>query len=187
MGVAHGSPYAPMDDDPDDYRPTSAWSLHVDPEQRTRLSVIRECIGVGDRIPRHWHDIDEVVLYEAGHARVYLDGFETEVRDGASVFIPAGTIHGTVNIGDEPVQIRAVYPSTVVRMDLVERNPCQEPKTSLPMRLSTTWRRAPSRSSMRRSCRRASAESIQISLRGGRARRSTHHVRLSKASRSRHG
>lgn len=123
MGVAHGSPYAPMDDDPDDYRPTSAWSLHVDPEQRTRLSVIRECIGVGDRIPRHWHDIDEVVLYEAGHARVYLDGFETEVRDGASVFIPAGTIHGTVNIGDEPVQIRAVYPSTVVRMDLVERNP----------------------------------------------------------------
>lgn len=123
MGVVRRSSYSPMDDDPDDYRPTSSWSLHVDPEQRTKLSVIRESIGVGDRIPRHWHDIDEVVLYERGHARVYLDGVETEVQGGATVFIPAGAIHGTMNIGDEPVEIRAVYPSTVVRMDLVERNP----------------------------------------------------------------
>lgn len=123
MGVVRRSSYQPMDDDPDDYRPTSSWSLHVDPEQRTKLSVIRESIGVGDRIPRHWHDIDEVVLYERGHARVYLDGVETEVQGGATVFIPAGAIHGTMNIGDEPVEIRAVYPSTVVRMDLVERNP----------------------------------------------------------------
>ena len=122
MGVVHSSPYSPMDDDPDDYRPTSSWSLHVDPDQRTELSVIRESIGVGDRIPRHWHDVDEVVLYEQGHARVYLDGLETEVEGGATVFIPAGAIHGTVNIGHEPVQIRAVYPSTVVRMDLIERN-----------------------------------------------------------------
>ncbi len=70
MGVVHGSQYSPLDDDPDDYRPSSSWSLHVDPENRTELSVIRESIGVGDRIPRHWHDIDEVVLYERGHARV---------------------------------------------------------------------------------------------------------------------
>ena len=123
MGVVRLSSYSPMDDDPDDYRPNSSWCLHVDPEQRTKLSVIRESIGVGDRIPQHWHDIDEVVLYERGHARVYLDGVETEVQGGATVFIPAGAIHGTMNIGDEPVEIRAVYPSTVVRMDLVERSP----------------------------------------------------------------
>jgi quercetin dioxygenase-like cupin family protein len=86
------------------------------------MSVIRESIGVGDRIARHWHDIDEVVLYERGHARD-LDGVETEVQGGATVFIPAGAIHGTMNIGDEPVEIRAIYPSTVVRMDLIERNP----------------------------------------------------------------
>ncbi len=39
------------------------------------------------------------------------------------MFIPAGVVHGTVNIGDEPLEIRAVYPSTVVRMEMVERNP----------------------------------------------------------------
>ncbi len=64
-----------------------------------------------------------VVLYERGHARVYLDGVETEVQGGATVFIPAGAIHGTLNLGDEPVEIRAVNPSTVVRMDLGEPNP----------------------------------------------------------------
>ena len=123
MGVVQGSEYEPMDADPDDYRPTSSWLLHVDPDRRTGLSVIRERMGVGDRIPRHWHDIDEVVLYESGTARVYLDGEETEVTAGSTVFIPAGSIHGTVNIGDTPVEIRAIYPATVVRMDLVERNP----------------------------------------------------------------
>lgn len=123
MGVVHGSHYLPMDDDPDDYRPTSSMSLHVDPDHRTKLSVIRESIGVDDRIPRHWHDVDEVVLYERGHARVYLDGVETVVGAGATVFIPAGVIHGTVNIGDETVELRAVFPSTVVEMSLVERNP----------------------------------------------------------------
>lgn len=123
MGVAHGSEYVAMDDDPDDYRPSSSWLPHVDPDGRTRLSVIRERIGVGDRIPRHWHDVDEVVLYESGTARVHLDGTETQVAAGASVFIPAGVVHGTVNIGDAPVELRAVFPATVVQMDLVERNP----------------------------------------------------------------
>ena len=122
MGVAHGTTYQPMDEDPDDYRPGSSWLLHVDPSGRTNLSVIRESIGVGDRIPRHWHDVDEVVLYERGFAKVFLDGEEIEVSPGASVFIPAGTVHGTVNLGDEPVEVRAVFPATRVRLDMVERN-----------------------------------------------------------------
>jgi quercetin dioxygenase-like cupin family protein len=123
MAVAHGGDYSPMNEDPDDFRPGSSWLLHVDPDGRTRLSVIRERIGVGDRIPRHWHDVDEIVLYESGRAEVYLDGVHTEVKAGGTAFIPAGAIHGTVNIGDEPVEIRAIYPTTRVRMDLVERNP----------------------------------------------------------------
>ena len=123
MGVAHGAAYSPMDEDPDDWRPSSSWLLQVDPDRRVSLSVIRESIGVGDRIPRHWHDVDEVVLYERGRGRVHLDGVDTEVEAGATLFIPAGALHGTVNTGDEPLEIRAVYPTTVVRMDLVERNP----------------------------------------------------------------
>lgn len=40
-----GGEYSPMDDDPDDYRATSSWLLHVDPDLRAQLSVIRERIG----------------------------------------------------------------------------------------------------------------------------------------------
>ena len=123
MGVAHSGEYVSMDEDADDFRPGSSWLLQVDPHGRTNLSVIRESVGVGDRIPRHWHDVDEVVLYERGTARVHLDGLESDVGPGATVFIPAGAIHGTVNTGHEPLEIRAVYPATEVRMDLVERNP----------------------------------------------------------------
>ena len=132
MGVARGGRYTVMDDDPDDYRPSSAWLLQVDPDGRTALGVVRESIGVGDRIPRHWHDLDEVVLYESGTARVFLDGLETEVVAGDTLFVPAGSVHGCVNVGEVPVEIRAVYPGTRVRMDLVERNPMPGTEERLP-------------------------------------------------------
>lgn len=123
MGVVHGAGFTPMDEDPDDYRPSSTWALQVDPDGLAGLSVIRERMGVGDRIPRHWHDVDEVVLYERGTGRVHLDGKDIDVAAGATVFIPAGAIHGTVNTGDVPLEISAVFPTTSVRMDMVERNP----------------------------------------------------------------
>lgn len=153
MGVVHGGPYEPMVDDPDDFRPASAWSLHVDPDGRAELAVIRERIGVGDRIPRHWHDIDEVGMYEAGTARVHLEGQDIDVVAGATVFIPAGAVHGTVNTGSEPVEVRAVFPRTVVRIDSVERNPLPGTEDEAPKRRRTTSRPAPSSCTATPSCR----------------------------------
>src|SRR5215212_9114493 len=112
-----------MDSDPDDYRPGSSWALSVDPEGRASFGVIHERIGVGDRIPRHWHDVDEVVLYEGGAARIHLDGHDRDLAAGAVVFVPAGAVHGTLNVGNVPVDVRAVFPTRRVRMDAVERNP----------------------------------------------------------------
>ena len=123
MGIEHAATFAAMDEDADDYRPSSSWALSVDPDGRSHLSVIRERIGVGDRIPRHWHDVDEVVMYTGGEAIVHLEGTDQRVEPGATVFIPAGAIHGTANAGSTPVEIIAVFPATAVRMDLVERNP----------------------------------------------------------------
>jgi quercetin dioxygenase-like cupin family protein len=122
VGIEDPPEFEAMDVDPDDYRPSS-WALSVDPDRRTRLSMIRERIGVGDRIPRHWHDLDEVVLYEHGRGIAHLGGVDHEIRAGSTAFIPAGTIHGAINDGSEPLEVRAIYPATSVRMDLVERNP----------------------------------------------------------------
>src|SRR5215212_5946760 len=137
MGIEHQPAFAVMDEDRDDYRPGSSWALTVDPDRRSSFGVIRERIGVGDRLPRHWHDIDEVVLYEAGSARVHLDGVDHDLEPGATVFIPAGAIHGTVNIGPTPVEVRAVFASTTVRVDAVERNPAPGTEALPPQ--STTY------------------------------------------------
>ena len=39
------------------------------------------------------------------------------------VFIPAGAAHGTANTGDKPLHVHAVFPSTRVRMEMLDRNP----------------------------------------------------------------
>jgi quercetin dioxygenase-like cupin family protein len=137
MGVVDRPRYEVMDNDPDDYRPGSSWALTVDPDGRAPFGVIHERIGVGDRIPRHWHDVDEVVLYEGGSARIHLDGLDRDVAAGAMVFIPAGVVHGALNVGDQPVEVRAVFPTTRVRMDALERNPAPGTESAPPM--ATTY------------------------------------------------
>jgi quercetin dioxygenase-like cupin family protein len=133
VSVVHGAAGTPMTDDPDDYRPGSAWRLVVDPEGRVDMTVVHESIGVGERIPRHVHDVDEVVLVESGAARVHVDGQEVDVVAGATVFVPAGTVHGTVNTGTAPVSVRAFFATTTLRMDLVERNPAPGTEGRPPM------------------------------------------------------
>ena len=112
-----------MDDDPDDYRPASGWRLAVDPAGRAEMAVIWESIASGDRIPRHRHDVDEVIIVEHGDATAHVDGVDVEVTDGATVFVPAGAIHGMRNRGGGVAEIRAVFPTTRLRMEMVERNP----------------------------------------------------------------
>jgi quercetin dioxygenase-like cupin family protein len=137
VGIVHQPSFEVMDADPDDYRPASSWALSTDPDQRAMFGVIHERIGVGDRIPRHWHDVDEVVLYEGGAARVHLDGTDQDVEAGAVVFIPAGAIHGTVNTGIVAVEVRAVFPTTTVRIDAIQRNPA--PGTEADPAQATTY------------------------------------------------
>lgn len=133
MSVVHGRPGEPMTDDPDDHRPGSSWRLVVDPQDRVDMTVIYESIGAGERIPKHVHDVDEVVLIESGRARVHVDGEEADVTEGATVFVPAGAIHGTVNTGLDAVQVRALFAATTLRMDLVERNPAPGTEEQPPM------------------------------------------------------
>ncbi len=67
----------PMVGDPDDHRPDTRWGLLVDPGDTNgrvdSLAIIREVIAVGDRIPLHTHDVDEVttILDGVADARLY--------------------------------------------------------------------------------------------------------------------
>jgi quercetin dioxygenase-like cupin family protein len=120
--------YSPFDEsDPDDFRPSSRWALLTDPGsargQVDNITIIFEEIGVGDCIPLHRHPIHEVIVFDAGAARVTLGDETRDVGAGTVVFIPAGTPHGTRNAEGRPVRMHAMFPSEQIGIEYLERNP----------------------------------------------------------------
>ena len=129
----------PMVGDPDDHRPNTLWRLVVDPGDEAgrvdALALLDEAIGVGDRIPLHTHPVDELVAIIEGEGEVRLGGQRQHVSSGAIVFVPAGTPHGTANLGDAPLHLYGIFPTTVVDIAMLERNPApgtegQAPRTT---------------------------------------------------------
>ena len=135
MSIVDGFEFEPMVGDPDDHRPSSEWALVVDPGGSAgrvdRLAVIVERVGPGDRIPAHIHQVDEVILPE-GPGRFRLGDEVRSVDAGTVVFIPAGAVHGLQNNGDQPLPMRAVFPTTKVWLRYVERNPAPGTETDQP-------------------------------------------------------
>jgi mannose-6-phosphate isomerase-like protein (cupin superfamily) len=73
-------------------------------------------IPVGSDIGLEAHpDTDQFLRLDAGRGRVQIGAtkdkltFEQEVSDGWCVLVPAGTWHNITNIGDEPMQLYAIY------------------------------------------------------------------------------
>ena len=117
----------PFLDDPDDYRPRSRWRLLTDPgDENGRvdgLTLIVEDIAPGDRIPLHRHQIDEVIAVVSGAGEVRLGAATLPVAEEATIFVPAGAVHGTTNTGTEPLRLHAFFSSPVIEMEMLERNP----------------------------------------------------------------
>jgi quercetin dioxygenase-like cupin family protein len=114
--------------DPDDFRPNSKWTLLVDPTRSDgvhvdNITLIFEEIAPGDRIPLHTHPINEVLIVDDGAPEVTLGDETRAVGPGAAVFIPAGTPHRTHNATDQPVRVHAMFPSEVISIEYLERNP----------------------------------------------------------------
>lgn len=136
VGITRDGPYEPMVGDPDDHRPNTTWRLVVDPAPSDRvaeMAVLLERCAPGDRIPKHRHDVDEVVTVLAGEAHYYLDGEQHNVSTGDVVFIPAGTVHGMSNAGAQAVHLHAVFPARRVSMEMLERNPAPGTDSAPPM------------------------------------------------------
>ena len=118
---------APMTDDPDDWRPDSRWALVTDPgDEAGRVDsfvLLVEEIAPRERIPLHRHKIDELLVYLRGHGEVRLGNRRYPVEAGTSVFVPAGAAHGTDNVGEEPLHVHAIFGSSLIDIEMLERNP----------------------------------------------------------------
>jgi mannose-6-phosphate isomerase-like protein (cupin superfamily) len=61
------------------------------------------------RAPEHQHTYDEVVHVLAGQGVVHLDGGQTEIGPGTSIYLPPHTPHCLENTGSEPLQVLGVF------------------------------------------------------------------------------
>ena len=80
------------------------------------LQVTLMSIPVGKDIGLEAHpETDQFLRLDAGRGRVQMGPsrdqlmFDKEVQDGWCVLVPAGTWHNITNIGDEPMQLYAIY------------------------------------------------------------------------------
>jgi mannose-6-phosphate isomerase-like protein (cupin superfamily) len=88
---------------------TVAWSGRY-------LQVTLMSIPVGSDIGLEMHsDTDQFLRLDAGRGRAQIGPskdqltFDRKVANGWCVLIPAGTWHNITNIGDEPMQVYAIY------------------------------------------------------------------------------
>ena len=88
---------------------------------------------MGDRIPLHRHDVDEVVVVIDGVGAYTLEGEVNTVESGDVIFIPAGTAYGTVNIGDQVLHVHAAFPARKLLMEMLDRNPAPGTENQRPM------------------------------------------------------
>jgi mannose-6-phosphate isomerase-like protein (cupin superfamily) len=121
-------PLDPMVGDPDDYRPNSSWKLITDDPSGAievdDIAIIVEQVAPGDSIPLHiHHEVNECVLVIQGRNEIRIADDVLLLEPGDAVFVPKGTPHAQRNVGDEPLMIHAIFPATVVDMELLERNP----------------------------------------------------------------
>jgi mannose-6-phosphate isomerase-like protein (cupin superfamily) len=61
------------------------------------------------RAPEHEHTYDEVVHVLAGQGVVHLDGEQTGIGPGTSIYLPPLTPHCLENTGSEPLRVLGVF------------------------------------------------------------------------------
>jgi mannose-6-phosphate isomerase-like protein (cupin superfamily) len=66
-------------------------------------------IHPGDEIGEETHQLDQFIRFEAGNAKVVLDGVEHHVGAEDAVVVPAGTKHNVINIGENDLKLYTVY------------------------------------------------------------------------------
>ncbi len=74
----------------------------------------------GRAIPFHFHNVEEGVTLLEGEALCEFGGGSYRLKPWDTTYIPAGLTHRFVNVGQGPMSILWVYPTTHVTRTLAE-------------------------------------------------------------------
>lgn len=114
-------------EDPDDYRPNSSWAAVVDPLSSDGVYVSDACVMIdevapGDIVPLHTHTTHEVIYVDHSSVEVQLGADVRMAEPGAILFVPPGVPHRARAL-TEAVRLIGFFPTTVVEITYLERNP----------------------------------------------------------------
>ncbi|SNT00029.1 Auxin binding protein [Noviherbaspirillum humi] len=84
----------------------------------SKLSVWQQSIAPGGATPPHRHDCEEVVMCGSGEGELRIGGEAERFGSNMTVVIPANAEHQIVNVGNEPLQIVAVFSMSPVQVFL---------------------------------------------------------------------
>ncbi len=70
-----------------------------------------------------WHSHEkegELMIFMTGTGRAWLDGVEYAIRPGTAMYAPPGSVHRTMNTGEEPLMIACVFTPAVSTDYIIE-------------------------------------------------------------------
>lgn len=71
--------------------------------------IVAMSIPVGQDIGEEAHDVDQMLFFVDGKCEAVLNGESRVVEEHDVVFVPAGTTHNFINVGDEDLKLFTVY------------------------------------------------------------------------------
>ncbi len=75
----------------------------------THMQLVLMCLNVGEEIGEEVHHLEQFIRFEAGEAKVILDGVETLMKADEAVIIPEGTLHNVINVGVGKLKLYTIY------------------------------------------------------------------------------
>ncbi len=66
-------------------------------------------LKAGEEIGEEVHELDQFIRFEAGEAKVILDGVEHAVKADDAVVIPMGARHNVINTGAGALKLYSIY------------------------------------------------------------------------------
>ncbi len=115
--------------------PGETFILKVDPKNggSSHLVLLTANLAPGKEIVAHKHpNADEILFLQTGTARVHLGDSVREVHAGATVFIPAGTWISVSNIGNDAINLAAIFSAPGFE-DLMRDGSVREGEKNVPL------------------------------------------------------
>jgi mannose-6-phosphate isomerase-like protein (cupin superfamily) len=79
-------------------------------------------IPVGGDIGEEIHDVDQTLVFVAGHGQTIINGQSSDVYPNHLVFVPAGAKHNFKNIGADELKLFTIYAPAEHKQGTIEKD-----------------------------------------------------------------